>query len=75
MPNRKSKRWVRSTNPTTGRPLRRFRAATKTDVGKAVEKAKKAFEKWRQLPPSKRAVYLERTARPFEPGRKSLAGS
>ena len=31
-------------------------------MGKTVEKARKAFEKWRQLTPAKRSTYLTRTA-------------
>jgi succinate-semialdehyde dehydrogenase/glutarate-semialdehyde dehydrogenase/succinyl-CoA reductase len=57
-----SKKWIETINPANGKKHRRFRIATKTDVGKTVEKARKAFEKWRQITPAKRALYLERTA-------------
>ena len=62
MSRRASKPWVESLNPTTGMPLKRFKAATRIEVDKAVERARKAFEKWRILLPARRAVYLERTA-------------
>ena len=62
MPEKKSRKWIETVNPANGRILRRFQAATKTDVGKTVEKARKAFEKWRQTPASKRATYFERAA-------------
>ncbi|HZY94697.1 MAG TPA: NAD-dependent succinate-semialdehyde dehydrogenase [Candidatus Bathyarchaeia archaeon] len=62
MPIKTSRKWIETVNPANGRTLRRFRTSTKTDVGKAVERARKAFEKWRQLTPAKRAPYLERAA-------------
>jgi len=63
LPGQKPKRWFETVNPATGRVLRRFRTATRTDVEKSVEKARKAFEKWRQLTPSRRADYLLRAAK------------
>lgn len=63
MPNKQSKRWIETINPASGKVLRKFRAATRTDVEKSVERARKAFEKWRQFAPSKRAIYLERAAK------------
>ena len=63
MAKKKSKRWFETVNPATGKVLHKFRAATRTDVEKSVEKARKAYEKWRQLTPSKRADYLLRAAK------------
>ena len=63
MPERKRRSWFETTNPANGKVIRRFRAATRTDVEKSVEKARKAFEKWRELAPAKRAEFLERAAK------------
>jgi acyl-CoA reductase-like NAD-dependent aldehyde dehydrogenase len=60
---KKPLRWIQTVNPANGNPIRRFRAATRTDVEKSVEKARKAFEKWRQLAPSKRAELLQSAAK------------
>jgi succinate-semialdehyde dehydrogenase/glutarate-semialdehyde dehydrogenase/succinyl-CoA reductase len=43
--------------------IKRFRASTRTDVEKSVEKARKAFEKWRELSPAKRGDFLQRAAK------------
>lgn len=63
MSTKKPKRWFETINPANGKIIRRFRAATRTDVEKSVEKARKAFEKWRQLAPGKRAEFLKATAK------------
>ncbi len=63
MPVKKTKRWIETINPASGKIIRRFRAATRTDVEKSVEKARKAFEKWRALTPSRRGEFLQRAAR------------
>ncbi len=63
MPERKTRSWFETINPANGKVIRRFRAATRTDVEKSVEKARKAFEKWRELAPAKRAEFLERAAK------------
>src|SRR6266436_2445718 len=60
---KRAKRWIETINPANGKILRRFRASTRTDVEKSVEKARKAFEKWRELSPSKRADFLQRAAK------------
>src|SRR6266436_3693650 len=60
---KRAKRWIETVNPANGKVLRRFRASTRTDVEKSVEKARKAFEKWRELSPAKRADFLQRTAK------------
>src|SRR5437016_3181913 len=60
---RRAKRWIETVNPANGKVLRRFRASTRTDVEKSVEKARKAFEKWRELSPAKRGEFLQRAAR------------
>ncbi|TMI36539.1 NAD-dependent succinate-semialdehyde dehydrogenase [Candidatus Bathyarchaeota archaeon] len=63
MPERKRRSWFETINPANGKVVRRFRAATRTDVEKSVEKARKAFEKWRELAPAKRAEFLQRAAK------------
>ena len=63
MPERKTRSWFETINPANGKVVRRFRAATRTDVEKSVEKARKAFEKWRELAPAKRTEFLERAAK------------
>ncbi len=63
MPGQKPKNWIETVNPANGKVIRRFRAATRTDVEKSVEKARKAFEKWRTLSPAKRAEFLQRAAK------------
>ena len=62
MSSRKAQRWFETVNPANGKVIRRFRAATRTDVEKSVEKARKAFEKWRQLSPARRAEFLKAAA-------------
>jgi len=63
LPERKTRSWFETINPANGKVIRRFRAATRTDVEKSVEKARKAFEKWRELAPAKRAEFLQRAAK------------
>jgi acyl-CoA reductase-like NAD-dependent aldehyde dehydrogenase len=63
LPTKKTKRWFETINPASGKIIRRFRVATRTDVEKSVEKARKAFEKWRALTPSRRAEFLQRAAK------------
>jgi succinate-semialdehyde dehydrogenase/glutarate-semialdehyde dehydrogenase/succinyl-CoA reductase len=65
--------WFETINPATGKTLKRYKSSTKGDVDKAVAKARKAFEKWRQLSPAKRAVYLERTAKTLRAQKEKLA--
>ncbi len=65
--------WFETINPATGKTLKRYKSSTKSDVDKAVTKAKKAFEKWRQLSPNKRAIYLERTAKTLRAQKEKLA--
>src|SRR3989454_1862905 len=60
---KRAKRWIETVNPANGKVLRRFRASTRTDVEKSVEKARKAFEKWRELSPAKRGEFLQRAAK------------
>ncbi len=62
MPGQQPKGTIQTLNPATGKPLRRFKAATKQEVDKAVQSARKAYEKWRDVPFSKREVCLERAA-------------
>ncbi len=65
-------KWIESVNPATGKALNRFKAATRVDVDKAVDKAKKAFDKWRTLTSARRAVYLERTAKTLRAQKEKL---
>src|SRR5437870_9620278 len=65
--------WFETLNPATGKTLKRYKSSTKGDVDKAVAKARKAFEKWRQLSPAKRAIYLERTAKTLRAQKEKLA--
>src|SRR5437667_5438633 len=60
---KRAKRWIETVNPANGKVLRRFRASTRTDVEKSVEKARKAFEKWREFSPAKRGEFLQRAAK------------
>src|SRR3989475_10923096 len=60
---KRAKRWIETVNPANGKVLRRFRASTRTDVEKSVEKARKAFEKWRELAPAKRAGFFQRASK------------
>src|SRR2546428_6255140 len=60
---KRAKRWIETVNPANGKVLRRFPISTRTDVEKSVEKARKAFEKWRELAPAKRADFLQRAAK------------
>ena len=72
MPSREPT-WFETINPATGKTLKRYKSSTKTDVDKAVTKARKAFEKWHQLSSSKRAIYLERTAKTLRAQKEKLA--
>jgi succinate-semialdehyde dehydrogenase/glutarate-semialdehyde dehydrogenase/succinyl-CoA reductase len=65
--------WFETVNPATGKSLKRYKSSTKADVDKAVTKAKKAFEKWHQLSPAKRAIYVERTAKTLRAQKEKLA--
>src|SRR2546425_10100275 len=62
LPDKRVKRWIETVNSANGKVLRRFRISTRTDVEKSGEKARKAFEKWRELSPAKRADFLQRAA-------------
>lgn len=72
MQNRR-RTWFETINPATGRTLKRYKSSTKNDVDKAVTKARKAFEKWNQLSPAKRAIHLERTAKTLRAQKEKLA--
>jgi acyl-CoA reductase-like NAD-dependent aldehyde dehydrogenase len=69
---KRAKRWIETVNPANGKVLRRFRASTRTDVEKSVEKARKAFEKWRELSPAKRADFLQRAAKTLRSRKEKL---
>jgi acyl-CoA reductase-like NAD-dependent aldehyde dehydrogenase len=72
LPKTRVKRWIETVNPANGRVLRRFRASTRTDVEKSVAKARKAFEKWREFAPAKRADYLLRAAKVLRSRKEKL---
>jgi len=65
--------WFETINPATGETIKQYKSSTKADVDKAVTKAKKAFEKWHQLSPAKRAIYLERTAKTLRAQKEKMA--
>jgi acyl-CoA reductase-like NAD-dependent aldehyde dehydrogenase len=65
--------WFETINPATGKILKRYKSSRKGDVDKAVAKAKKGFEKWRQFSPTKRAMYLVRTAKTLRAQKEKLA--
>jgi aldehyde dehydrogenase len=60
---KKPKRWIQTINPANDKALQRYAAATRTDVEKSVERARKAFEKWRDLPAARRAETLRTAAK------------
>jgi aldehyde dehydrogenase len=72
LPEKPSSAVIQSVNPTTGRTLREFKAATRAEVDETVERAKKAFEKWKSVPASKRAIYLERAAKTLRSQKEEL---
>ncbi len=72
MPPRSAKGWITTINPATGKTLRKIRASGKADVTRTVERARKAFEKWRGLTPVKRAVYLDRMAKTLRAQKEKL---
>ncbi len=72
MPEPHPRRWIQSVNPTTGKSLRKLKTSTKRDVEKAVGKARRSFEKWREFSPSRRGVYLERTAKTLRAQKEKL---
>jgi acyl-CoA reductase-like NAD-dependent aldehyde dehydrogenase len=72
LPKGQSKLWIESINPATGKVLRRIKAATKIEVDKTVEKARRAFDKWKVISSQKRAVYLDRTAKTLRSQKEKL---
>ena len=50
-----SKRKGKVFNPATGEQSAEVKLATRSDTNKAIENAKKAFEKWSNTPPLQRA--------------------
>jgi len=72
VPAKRAKQWIETVNPASGKLLRRFRASTRTDVEKSVEKARKAFEKWRELSPAKRGDFLQRAAKVLRSRKEKL---
>ncbi|OQX50825.1 hypothetical protein B5M47_02910 [candidate division CPR3 bacterium 4484_211] len=54
---------LKSINPHDQSVVGEVKVATKKDVEKAVAKAKKAFEFWREIPVEKRASYIEKFAK------------
>jgi succinate-semialdehyde dehydrogenase/glutarate-semialdehyde dehydrogenase/succinyl-CoA reductase len=72
LPPKKARRWIETVNPANGKVIKRFRVATRTDVEKSVERARKAFEKWRQFTPAKRAGFLQRAAELFRSKKDKL---
>ncbi|MBI3440680.1 MAG: CoA-acylating methylmalonate-semialdehyde dehydrogenase [Proteobacteria bacterium] len=58
--NDDSRRFGDVYNPATGKVINRVPFASKAEVNKAVEKAKKAFEGWSEVPPMRRARIMFR---------------
>lgn len=56
----KSRERFETINPANGEVLATFPKATREDVRLAIEAAKKAFKKWRAVPPPKRAHIIYR---------------
>ncbi|MDQ3518404.1 MAG: CoA-acylating methylmalonate-semialdehyde dehydrogenase [Gemmatimonadota bacterium] len=50
--------WLDQPNPATGKPLGRVPLSGERDVNDAVNAAREAFGKWREVPPVQRARYL-----------------
>ncbi len=62
-----------SLNPATEKPIGRFQSGNVDDVEKAVQAAKKAYEKWRKVPAPKRGLILLRAAQLLRKNKESLA--
>lgn len=54
----KSKKWKDVINPATQEVIAEVPYATDSEMEKAVESAKAAFQSWREVPPSERARFL-----------------
>src|SRR5437899_9224182 len=50
--------WLEDTNPATGRGIARVPLSTKDDVDRAVQKALRAWDAWREAPPLDRARHF-----------------
>src|SRR5437879_11502131 len=50
--------WLEDTNPATGRVIARVPLSTKDDVDRAVQKALRAWDAWRETPPLDRARHF-----------------
>ena len=68
----KSGKTFKSYNPATGRPIGTFEAGNAADVSLAVRAARKAFKKWRLLPPPDRGEILFEAARLLRKSKKRL---
>jgi len=64
---------LKSINPTTGEELGSVRIATKADVERVVEKARRAFPEWRDTPLVKRARIVKKIGFLLEKNSKSLS--
>lgn len=68
-----SKKTFFSENPATLQKLGRFQLSNKKDVDKAVESARKAFKKWKEVPAPKRGDILFKVAQLLRRDKERLA--
>ena len=68
-----SKKTFFSENPATLQKLGKFQLSNKKDVDKAVESARKAFKKWREVPAPKRGDILFKVAGLLKRDKERLA--
>ncbi|MEU1307130.1 aldehyde dehydrogenase family protein [Streptomyces shenzhenensis] len=64
---------VKTVSPSTEEVLSEYTRATAEDVDRAVQAARRAFEKWSALPGAERAKYLFRIARIIQERSRELA--
>src|SRR5918998_3275421 len=63
-----------STNPATGDVIGAFPKSSVSDVDRAVEAAKEAYERWRLVPAPRRAEILFRVGQRFIDRKEELTG-
>lgn len=69
-----SKKYFVSTNPATEKKLARIAEASKSDVNKAVNAARSAYEKvWKKMPTKERGKYIYRLARMLQERAREFA--
>lgn len=68
-----SEKFLVTENPGTGEALSRIPVSTEKEVSQAVESAKNAFSKWREIPPIERARYFFKLKNLMEEHAEELA--